>query len=75
MISFLLKNVELNKIVIYSRDEQKQYKLKKEYKSKNIRFFIGDVRDRDRLTFAMQDTIIAILAPALKCRHTSIQSI
>ena len=28
MISFLLKNAELNKIVIYSRDEQKQYKLK-----------------------------------------------
>jgi UDP-N-acetylglucosamine 4,6-dehydratase (inverting) len=66
MISFLLKNAELNKIVIYSRDEQKQYKLKKEYKSKNIRFFIGDVRDRDRLTFAMQGIDIVIHAAALK---------
>ena len=66
MISFLLKNAELNKIVIYSRDEQKQYKLKKEYKSKNIRFFIGDVRDKDRLTFAMQGIDIVIHAAALK---------
>lgn len=66
MISFLLKNSDANKIIIYSRDEQKQYQLKKKYNSKNIRFLLGDVRDKDRLAFAMQNTDIVIHAAALK---------
>ena len=66
MISFLLKKTDVNKIIIYSRDENKQYKLKKLYNSKKLRFFLGDVRDKERLNFAMQDIDIVIHAAALK---------
>ena len=66
MISFLLDKTDVNKIIIYSRDENKQYKLKRLYNSKKLRFFLGDVRDKERLNFAMQDIDIVIHAAALK---------
>ena len=65
-VNYLLKNSNPNKIIIYSRDEQKQYQLKKIFKSKALRFFIGDVRDYNRLNFAMQDADIVVHAAALK---------
>ena len=38
------------KLIIFSRDEMKQWHMEKEYKNlKNLRFFIGDVRDKERL--------------------------
>ncbi len=66
MISYILKNADVKKIIIYSRDELKQYQLKKIYNSKKIRFFLGDVRDKERLNFAMKDADIVIHAAALK---------
>ena len=39
MISYILKTADVKKIIIYSRDELKQYQLKKIYNSKKIRFF------------------------------------
>ena len=65
-VSYVLKNLNPNKIIIYSRDEQKQYQLKKLFNSKVLRFLIGDVRDYDRLNFAMEDVDIVIHAAALK---------
>lgn len=59
-VSNVLKNLNPNKIIIYSRDEQKQYQLKKLFHSKVLRFLIGDVRDYDRLNFAMEDVDIVI---------------
>jgi len=57
-----------NKIIIYSRDEYKQYLMQKEFaKYKEIlRFFIGDVRDKDRLYRAFDSVDIVIHAAALK---------
>jgi UDP-N-acetylglucosamine 4,6-dehydratase len=66
MTSFLLKNANIKKIIIFSRDEQKQYQLKKKYNSKKVRFLLGDVRDKERLNFAMKDVNIVIHAAALK---------
>ena len=66
MISYILKIADVKKIIIYSRDELKQYQLKKIYNSKKIRFFLGDVRDKERLNFAMKDADIVIHAAALK---------
>jgi UDP-N-acetylglucosamine 4,6-dehydratase len=60
---------EVKRIVIYSRDELKQFELKQKYphdKYPQIRFFIGDVRDRERLTRACEGIDVIIHAAAIK---------
>ena len=49
----LLKNYKPNKIIIYSRDELKQYEMAQQFTDPCMRFFIGDVRDVERLKSAM----------------------
>jgi UDP-N-acetylglucosamine 4,6-dehydratase/5-epimerase len=59
----------ISRLVIYSRDEQKQFEMAQLYAEKNypaIRFFIGDVRDKDRLYRAMDGIDIVIHAAAMK---------
>ena len=75
-IKNLIKRKNYKKIIIFSRDEYKQEKLKEiEYIKKNIskfRFFIGDVRDIDRLRSAIQEDIdVVIHTAALKQVPTS----
>ena len=65
-IEMVLRKFKLKKLIIYSRDEQKQFQLQQKWKSKNIRYFIGDVRDLDRLSLAMDGVDIVIHAAALK---------
>jgi len=69
-ISHLMDNYNPSRIVIFSRDEQKQYQLQnkfKGHKNKNIlRFFIGDVRDQQRLNMAFSNIDIVVHAAALK---------
>ena len=64
----LLEKFKVKRIVIYSRDELKQYEMQMKFnKFKNvIRFFIGDVRDKDRLQEAMRGIDIVIHAAAMK---------
>ncbi|MCI8529653.1 MAG: UDP-N-acetylglucosamine 4,6-dehydratase (inverting) [Lachnospiraceae bacterium] len=65
---YVLENYDPKKIIIYSRDEFKQLNMRenfKEYDSK-LRFFIGDVRDRDRLKRALEGVDYCIHAAALK---------
>lgn len=62
----LLKNYKPNKIIIFSRDELKQYEMSQEYSNKCMRYFIGDVRDAARLKKAMKDVDFVIHAAALK---------
>ena len=62
----LLKNYSPKKIIIYSRDEYKQFKMQNRLKHKCLRFFLGDVRDLDRLKMALKDIDIVIHAAALK---------
>ncbi|MCP9236763.1 UDP-N-acetylglucosamine 4,6-dehydratase (inverting) [Lewinella sp. JB7] len=63
---------DVRRLVIFSRDEQKQFVMAQEYPNKAypaIRFFIGDVRDRERLVRAMQDIDYVIHAAAMKHVH------
>lgn len=65
----LLKNKNIKKIIIFSRDELKQYEFSAEFskkESKILRFFIGDVRDYKRLEMAVRNVDIIIHAAALK---------
>ncbi len=66
----ILERYNPKKIIIYSRDELKQYEMEKEFQKFNnheiLRFFIGDVRDLQRLERAMQEVNIVIHAAALK---------
>ncbi|MCT7912068.1 UDP-N-acetylglucosamine 4,6-dehydratase (inverting) [Arcobacter lacus] len=62
----LLEKYKPNKIIIYSRDELKQYEMAQEYNDKCMRYFIGDVRDEARLKKATKDVDFIIHAAALK---------
>jgi UDP-N-acetylglucosamine 4,6-dehydratase (inverting) len=64
----LINKFPLKKIIIFSRDEFKQYEMQRNFgeKYKNLRFFLGDIRDKDRLNFAFKDNDIVIHAAALK---------
>ena len=54
-VEFLTKKCKLKKIIIFSRDENKQFEMQKKFKNKNLRFFLGDVRDEERLVMALKD--------------------
>ncbi len=69
-VNHLLKNKEFERIVIFSRDEFKQFEMQNALKSdKNfnkLRFFVGDVRDLDRFKTASKNIDVIIHAAALK---------
>lgn len=62
----ILKRFSPKKIVIYSRDELKQFDMSQKFNKDCMRYFIGDVRDKDRLTMAMNGIDFVIHAAALK---------
>ena len=62
----LLKRYKPKKIIIYSRDELKQFEMQQEYSDSCMRYFIGDVRDKSRLIQAMRGVDFVIHAAALK---------
>src|SRR5690606_15078913 len=68
----LNKYPEIKKLIIFSRDEQKQFQMAQEYPANiypQIRYFIGDVRDKDRLMRAMKGVDYVIHAAAMKHVH------
>ena len=69
-IRYLLENYkQVKRIVIYSRDELKQFEMKNSFnnsQNKKLRFFIGDVRDKDRLNRACENVDTIVHAAALK---------
>ena len=62
----ILKKYKPKKIIIYSRDELKQYEMGQEFTDPCMRYFIGDVRDGARLKEAMHEVDFVIHAAALK---------
>lgn len=73
LTSHIFKNYpNLKKLIILSRDEQKQFQMAQEFPEKEfpqIRFFLGDVRDQERLVRAFQGVNIVIHAAAMKHVH------
>ena len=69
LVEIALKKFKPKKIIIYSRDELKQYEMAQKWNENDypcIRYFIGDVRDLERLKFAMMEVDIVIHTAALK---------
>ncbi|MFP8965834.1 UDP-N-acetylglucosamine 4,6-dehydratase (inverting) [Pokkaliibacter sp. CJK22405] len=62
----LLEHYNPSKVVVYSRDELKQYEMGQVFPDSRMRFFIGDVRDLDRLKVAMNGIDYVVHAAALK---------
>ena len=71
-VKTILKKFSVKKIIIFSRDELKQFDMQKDetfskfYKDNKLRFFIGDVRDSTRLKMAMEGVDFVVHAAALK---------
>lgn len=65
-IQTVLNNYQPKKLIIYSRDELKQFDMQQVFDMPCMRYFIGDVRDKERLTRAMRDVDYVIHAAALK---------
>ena len=66
-----IKNIKDNfkpkKIIVYSRDELKQYEMQNQgFNGENFRYFLGDIRDKQRLSRAFEDVDIVVHAAALK---------
>ncbi|HEY6898504.1 MAG TPA: UDP-N-acetylglucosamine 4,6-dehydratase (inverting) [Rhodocyclaceae bacterium] len=62
----LLAHHQPRRIIVYSRDELKQFEMQQEFNQPAMRYFIGDVRDKERLTQAMNGVDVVIHAAALK---------
>ena len=80
-VDYVLEHYNPNKIIIYSRDEFKQFNMSNKYKEHVdvLRFFIGDVRDKERLARALNGVDYVIHAAALKqvpaCEYNPIEAI
>lgn len=80
-VNYVLKNYKPKKVIIYSRDEYKQFVMDNEYKEYRdvLRYFIGDVRDEGRLKRAMNGVDYVVHAAALKqvpaCEYNPIEAI
>jgi UDP-N-acetylglucosamine 4,6-dehydratase (inverting) len=74
-----LKDHKPKTIRIFSRGEKKQLDMMNRFNDKRLRFFIGDIRDKDRLSRAMTDVDIVVHAAALKqvpaCEYNPIEAI
>ena len=64
----VIENYRPSRLIVYSRDEWKQSEMQKEasFASSQVRYFLGDVRDKDRLSLAMRGVDYVIHAAALK---------
>ena len=65
-VQTLLSQYQPKKIIVYSRDELKQFEMAQKFDSLSMRYFIGDVRDEKRLALAMREVDYVIHAAALK---------
>ncbi len=68
-ISIVLEKFKPKRLIVFSRDEQKQFNLQKRFPESNkspMRYYLGDVRDYERLNYALKDVDLVVHAAALK---------
>lgn len=65
-IKRILQDDQINKVIVFSRDELKQFEMQSIFKSPKIRYFLGDVRDFQRLKQATDGVDVIIHAAAIK---------
>lgn len=65
-IKILLERYNPERVIIYSRDELKQFEMQQVFNQPCMRYFIGDVRDAERIKLAMKDVDYVVHAAALK---------
>ena len=80
MVNLMLKEYHPAKIIVFSRDELKQHEMRVAgYDHPSLRYFIGDIRDRDRLVRAFEGVDIVVHAAALKqvpaCEYNPMEAI
>jgi UDP-N-acetylglucosamine 4,6-dehydratase/5-epimerase len=66
LVKFVTRRYRPRRVVVFSRDELKQYEMQQSFNQSYLRYFIGDVRDADRLEMAMRDIDYVVHAAALK---------
>ena len=75
----LLREFNPHSLRVYSRGEYNQYKMAQKFKDDRLRFLIGDVRDKERISRAMNDVDIVVHAAALKqvpaCEYNPIEAV
>lgn len=78
-VATVLQEYRPKKVIVFSRDELKQYEMAREFNDPRLRFFLGDVRDRDRLYRAFQGVDYVVHAAALKqvpaCEYNPFEAI
>ncbi len=79
LVRRLLTDQTIERVCVYSRDEWKQSEMRAAFPDPRLRFFIGDVRDRQRLTRAMRNVSRVIHAAALKqvpsCEYNPLEAV
>ncbi len=79
-VEIMLREFQPRKLIVFSRDELKQHTMRESgFDGPNLRYFIGDVRDRERLIRAMHDVDIVVHAAALKqvpaCEYNPMEAV
>ena len=78
-VRMMLDEYHPRRLVIFSRDELKQHEMAQQFQHSSLRYFIGDVRDKERLLRAMRGIDIVVHAAALKqvpaCEYNPFEAI
>lgn len=78
-VQMVLEKYAVKKLIVFSRDELKQFEMQQHIRDERVRFFIGDVRDPERLHRALHGVNIVIHAAALKqvpsCEYNPIEAV
>ena len=71
VVRYILDNCNPQAVVVFSRGEEKQVQMEREFQDERLRFFIGDVRDKDRLARAFTGVNYVIHTAAIKHVHVA----